>query len=70
MAVGERALDPALEPRLEDLGEFGRPLGEIEDGAFFDLAVIALGAAQQDGGRRVPMGHDFDVHRHTQPTAT
>jgi hypothetical protein len=49
MAVGQRALDgedglvfwndgAALEQGLEACDEFGRPVGEIEERAFFDLA--------------------------------
>ena len=81
MAVRERALDredrllgrqdrAALEQRLEALDEFGRPIGEIEDGAFLDLAVIAIRFTQQDGGQRVSIGHGFDVHGLTLPQTT
>ena len=40
----------------------GRPVGEIAEGALTDLAVLAVALAQQDGGRRVPVGDGFDIH--------
>ena len=51
MAVGQRPLDgedglilgndgAALEQGLEAFDQLGRPVGEIEQGAFFDLAVV------------------------------
>ena len=36
--------------------------GEVGDGAFPDLAVLALSFAQEDGGRGVAVGNDVDVH--------
>jgi hypothetical protein len=72
MAVGQRPLDgedrlilgndgAALERGPEAFDEFGRPVGEIEERAFLDLAVVAIGFAQQDGGRRVTVRNGFDV---------
>jgi hypothetical protein len=75
MAVGQRAADgedlrggrgrddgPALEEGLEALEEFGRPVGEVEEGALLDLSALAVGLAQQDGRGRAAVGNDLDVH--------
>ena len=40
----------------------GRPMGQVGDGALSDLAAVAIALPQQDGGRRVPVGHGFDIH--------
>ena len=53
---------PTFEKGAKPLDEFGRPVGEIEQRAFFDLTVLAIGFAQEDGGRRVPVGDGFDIH--------
>jgi hypothetical protein len=34
----------------------GRPVGEVGEGAVLDLAVLAKGLAQEDGGRGVAVG--------------
>ena len=36
----------------------GGPVGEIAEGALTNLAALAIALAQQDGGRRVPVGTD------------
>ena len=73
--VRERALD--LEAVLESLhggtasqqdaqsfDDLGRPLAEIGEGTFEDLLALAVRLAQEDGGRRVAVGDDVDVHGH------
>jgi hypothetical protein len=40
----------------------GRPVGEVAERAFTNFAAFAMALAQQDGGRRVPVGHRFDIH--------
>ena len=37
-------------------------MGEVGDGAVVDLAVLAEGFAEEDGGRGVAVGHDGDIH--------
>src|SRR4051812_1987375 len=77
MAVRQRAADgedlrggrgrndgSALEKGLEALEEFGRPVGEVEEGALLDLPALAVGLAQQDGRGRAAVGDDLDVHVH------
>ena len=44
---------------LEDLRGQARQVGQ---GALADLAVLAVGLAQEDSGRRVAVGHGLDVH--------
>ena len=38
---------PTFEKSAKPLDEFGRPVGEIKQCAFFDLTVLAIGFAQQ-----------------------
>src|SRR3954463_6090008 len=38
------------------------PVGQIAQGALPDLATLAVTLAQQDGGRRIPVGNGFDIH--------
>lgn len=44
------------------LNQVRRPIGEVSQGALFDLAVSAVAFPQQDGGRGLPVGNAFDVH--------
>ena len=73
MAVGPRAHDvegvveagdggAALEQHAQALDERRGPFGEVGEGAFFDLAGVAEGLAQEHGGRRAAVGDAFDVH--------
>ena len=73
MAVGEGADDvegggevrdcgAAFEEDSEPFDEVGGPFGEVGEGAFTDLAGVAIGLAQEDGGRGVSVGDGFDVH--------
>src|ERR1019366_4300546 len=39
-----------------------RPMGEIGEGAGFDLAVLAVALAEEDGGRRATVWNDGDEH--------
>src|SRR5579883_3489067 len=47
-------------PSSESAG--GRPVGEIGQGAILDLAVLAEGFAQEEGGWGVAVGDGGDVH--------
>ena len=38
------------------------PEGEVGHSTVFDFAVLAEGLAQQNGGRRIAVGHGGDVH--------
>src|SRR6266487_2165890 len=39
-----------------------RPVREIAERALTHLAVLPVALAQQNGGRRVPVGDGFDIH--------
>ena len=39
-----------------------RPVGEVAEGTFTDLAVLAVALAQENGRGRVPVGDGFDIH--------
>ena len=52
----------ALEQDAEPLDEGGGPPGEVGEGALANLAVLAEGLAQEDGGRGGPVGDRFDIH--------
>ena len=45
-----------LEQDAQPLDQFGRPLGEIGEGAFLDLAVLAVGLAQENGRGGLAVG--------------
>ena len=73
MAVGEAAQDvegiveggdgeAALEQDAQAFDEVSGPFGEVGEGAFLDLAVLAVGLAEQDGRGRGAVGDAFDVH--------
>ena len=51
---------PQETPKGGDAGS--RPGGNIEEGAVFDLAVLAEGLAKEDGRRGVSIGDLRDVH--------
>ena len=61
LPVGRRR-GAALEQRAQPLDEFGRPIRQIGNGAFFDLGAVAKALAQQDSGRRIPVRNRFDIH--------
>src|SRR5207342_1581020 len=61
LLIGRRDLS-ALEQRAQSFDNLGRPMGQVSDGALPDLAAVAITLPQQDGGRRVPVGHGFDIH--------
>ena len=54
--------EAALEEEAQAVDDVGRQLGEVGEGAFLDFAVLAVGLAQEDGGRRVAVGDVLDVH--------
>ena len=73
VAVGARAGDiegggevgdggAAFEQDSQSFDHHGRPLRQVGEGAFTDLAGLAIGFAQQDGGRGVSIGDGLDVH--------
>ena len=73
MAVGTRAGDiegggevgdggAAFEQDSQSFDHDGRPLRQVGEGAFTDLSGLAIGFAQQDGGRGVSVGDGLDVH--------
>jgi hypothetical protein len=43
-----------------DMG--GGPVGEVAEGAFADLPVLAVALAQEDGGGRVAVRDGVDIH--------
>ena len=53
----------ALEHAAQAFDMGGQPAGEVAQGAFADLALLAVALAQQDGGRGVPVRDGFDIHR-------
>ena len=69
---GEQLVGPdqrlIAENPAEGLDASRRPVGQIRNGAFADAAVLAPGLAEQDGGRRVPVGDTVDIHgdKHSQ----
>ena len=73
VAVGARAGDiegggevgdggAAFEQDSQSFDHHGRPLRQVGEGAFTDLSGLAIGFAQQDGGRGVSVGDGLDVH--------
>ena len=56
--------DAPLQEDAEPLDEFVGPLREVGQRALPDLAALAVGLAQKDGGRGVPVGDALDVHGH------
>ena len=62
---GGEVIEVATEGALEGLDAGGVPMGEIGEGAGIDLAVLAEGLAEEDGGPggAVGDGGDVDVYR-------
>jgi hypothetical protein len=64
----------AFQQRPEPGDPLAWPVGEVQEGALFDLAGLAVALAQQDGWGRIAIGDRFDIHgkmitdhrRHTQ----
>jgi hypothetical protein len=54
--------DAAFQEGAKALDQRGRPRRQIGQGALSDPALLAKALAQQDGGRRAPIGHRFDIH--------
>src|SRR4051794_20704162 len=52
----------ALEHTAQAFDVRRRPVGEVAQRAFADLALVAVALAQQDGGGRVPVRDGFDIH--------
>jgi hypothetical protein len=70
-AVGEDD-DVPFEHAAQTLDVGARLVGEVAQGALTDLANLAVVLAQEDGGRRVPVGNGPDIHGgvRAHPTAT
>ena len=60
----------ALEQDADSLDESGWSAGEVGEGALLDLAGLAIGLAEQDGGRGGSVGDGFDVHGYASCTLT
>jgi len=54
----------SLEQLAQSLNNMRGPLGQIGQGALFDLRAFAIGFAKQDGRRRITVGNAFDIHDH------
>ena len=54
--------DAALQQKAEPADDFVGPLRQVGQGALPDLAALAVGLAEQHGGRGFPVGHSFDIH--------
>ena len=52
----------ALEQGAKAFDEVLRPIGQVRQGPFLDLAVLAIGLSQQDRGRRVAVRDGLDIH--------
>jgi hypothetical protein len=61
LVIGRRHL-AALEQRAQPFDDLGRPIGQVGDSVLLDLAAVAIALAQQDRGRRIPVGDRFDIH--------
>ena len=74
VSVGQAALDAelflkrvggdvaSLEQQFEPRDYLGVPVGDVSQGAFLNLAVLAVGLAQENGGWGVSIGDHIDVH--------
>jgi hypothetical protein len=72
VAVGLAALDfemvlerdgrsvSTFEEQPQSRDDLRLPVGDVGQGAFLDLAVLAVGFAHKNGGRRVAIGDDVD----------
>jgi hypothetical protein len=43
----------------------GGEMSDVGNGASLDFAVLTIGFAEEDGGRRVAVRHGGDVHAYT-----
>jgi len=46
------------------LYKIGRPVAQVGNGSFFDLAVLAIGFSKEDTWWRLPIGYGFYIHDH------
>jgi len=69
--VGEDE-DVPFEHAAQTFDVGARLVGEVAQGALTDLANLTVVLAQEDGGRRVPVGNGLDIHGgvRAHPTAT
>ena len=59
--VGEDE-DVPFEHAAQTFDVGARLVGEVAQGALTDLANLTVVLAQEDGGRRVPVGNGLDIH--------
>src|SRR5215469_5642148 len=52
----------AGQSRTKGVNLLGGEMGDVGEGASLDFAVLAVGFAQEDGGRGVAIGDSGDVH--------
>ncbi|RJP25336.1 MAG: hypothetical protein C4527_17450 [Candidatus Omnitrophota bacterium] len=52
----------AFQEGAELINQLGRPVSEIEEGAFLDLIPHAIGFAQENAGGRIAIANGFDIH--------
>jgi len=57
----------ASQGRAESFNLQGGEMSEIGKGARFDFAVLAIGFAEENGGRGVAVGYGGDVHAYIIP---
>ena len=64
--------DAPFEHAAQTFDVGARLVGEVAQGALTDLANLTVVLAQEDGGRRVPVGNGLDIHGgvRAHPTAT
>ena len=55
-------VEDEFEQDTQSFDHDGRPLRQVGEGAFTDFSGLAIGFAQQDGGRGVSVGDGLDVH--------
>src|ERR1019366_2442230 len=54
--------DAAPQDAAQALDMVGRPVRQIEQRALAHALAVPIALAQQDGGRRIPVGDGFDIH--------
>jgi hypothetical protein len=62
---GNRSGEGAGQSGAESFDLTRGEMGEVGEGAGLDLAVLAVGDAEEEGGRGVAIGHGGDVHAYS-----
>ena len=52
----------AFQEHPQSRDDLGIPVGDVGQGAFLDLALLAVGLAHEDGGRGIAVGDEVDMH--------